>query len=147
MIQLSFVGFVVTSGLRLYYDKPREYDAGMLMTGISVRGSILIPPKQEKWILSGGCSSNCSSVSNFILNPRNQFIFANFHDCQVHETNLQSSGTNKIFHGGRWGGGGGFARRQKTYSILAKKYIGAEQLNSFKLHLLLSISQKLTKIS
>ena len=82
-----FAGFVITNGFRLYYDKPREYDAGMLATGVSNQFGLIIPPKQEKWILSGGCSSNCSSVSNFILNPRNQCIFANFYDCQVHQTN------------------------------------------------------------
>ena len=57
--------FVVTSGMRFYYDQPRRYDAGILTTGAASTSSLIIPPKQEKWIIKGYCSKDCTNVSLF----------------------------------------------------------------------------------
>ena len=62
-LSFSFSGMVVTNGLRFYYDKPRKYDAGALSVGDSANCALTIPPNQENWIVSGGCTRDCSSVS------------------------------------------------------------------------------------
>ena len=70
-IALIFICFqldlVVTCGLRLYYDKPRKYDAAMLSVGSSVV-NLIIPPNREKWMITGSCPKACSSVStNYVF--------------------------------------------------------------------------------
>ena len=54
--------FVVTTGLRLYYDNPRKYDAETLTTGIDVSNALVVPPNQKDWITKGECSKECSAV-------------------------------------------------------------------------------------
>jgi len=51
---------VVTTGLRFYYKNPRKYDSATLRVGTSANPGILIPPKQESWTISGGCTNACS---------------------------------------------------------------------------------------
>jgi len=52
---------VVTSGLRFYYDAPRQYDAATMSVGQSNSLSLTIPPKQENWTVSAACVKSCTS--------------------------------------------------------------------------------------
>ena len=57
--------FVVTTGLRLYYDAPRRYDAETVTTGMSVSHALVVPPNQKDWITVGECSKECTAVCIF----------------------------------------------------------------------------------
>eukprot|EP00795_Rhopilema_esculentum_P003456 gene3458-1835_t len=52
---------VVTNGLRLYYDKPRKYDAATLTVGTFTGRNLIIPPNREKWMITGSCTKTCTS--------------------------------------------------------------------------------------
>ena len=54
-------GVVDSSGLRFTYTSQlREYDAGILLTGINVNGILhLIPPNAESFLSYGDCSADC----------------------------------------------------------------------------------------
>jgi len=67
--------WVVTSGLRFYYDKPRKYDAATLTVGESSSVSLTIPPKQESWIASGACMRSCTLKINESSAPGGEIKF------------------------------------------------------------------------
>ncbi len=54
--------FVVSTGLRLYYDMPRKYEAATLMTGSTADASLIVPPRQENWVVAGYCPKECSRM-------------------------------------------------------------------------------------
>ena len=60
MFLIYLVDFVDSSGMRFYYDTPRQYDAGVLMAGCMIKSSIVIPPKQREWITDCYCPSQCT---------------------------------------------------------------------------------------
>ncbi|GFU27092.1 DBH-like monooxygenase protein 1 [Trichonephila clavipes] len=53
-------GIVDNSGFRIYYTpKLRKYDAGTLMIGSTVSSRVIVPPKQEKYIVTGHSNPKC----------------------------------------------------------------------------------------
>ena len=76
-IFLFFLDLVVTSGLRFYYDAPRQYDAATMSVGQSNSLSLTIPPKQENWTVSAACVKSCTSV-RFTLSSYNQYSWFDF---------------------------------------------------------------------
>ncbi len=72
--------FIVTSGLRLHYDKPRKYESETLVAGHTVNTGMVIPPKQKDWIINGYCSKECSKriAGANALNGNEVKIFASF---------------------------------------------------------------------
>ncbi|GFY41322.1 DBH-like monooxygenase protein 1 [Trichonephila inaurata madagascariensis] len=53
-------GIVDNSGFRIYYTpKLRKYDAGTLMIGSTVTSRVIVPPKQEKFIVTGHSNPKC----------------------------------------------------------------------------------------
>ena len=71
--------FVVTTGLRLYYDTPRTYDAATLTTGATASTAMIIPPQQKSWIIKGECSKECTAVGVYFIT----FILANPFICSL----------------------------------------------------------------
>ncbi|XP_075210219.1 MOXD1 homolog 1-like [Lycorma delicatula] len=54
---------VDSSGLRLYYtDKLRDYDGGVLISGVTVSPLHIIPPKQPKFKTAGYCDQHCTRL-------------------------------------------------------------------------------------
>ncbi|GFU45377.1 DBH-like monooxygenase protein 1 [Nephila pilipes] len=48
------------SGFRIYYTSMlRKYDAGTLMIGSTVSARVIVPPKREKYVVTGHSSSEC----------------------------------------------------------------------------------------
>eukprot|EP00794_Sanderia_malayensis_P012195 gene12195-13451_t len=72
--------FVVTTGLRFFYDSPRQYEAETITVGTTVSGSLLIPPKQKEWYLKGYCSKECTEkLASSDALPGNEIrLFASF---------------------------------------------------------------------
>eukprot|EP00795_Rhopilema_esculentum_P003452 gene3452-1831_t len=60
-------GHLITNGLRLYYDKPRKYDAATLTVGVATGKNLIIPPNLEEWTTTGSCSKACTS---YLKNPK-----------------------------------------------------------------------------
>jgi len=54
-------GMIDSSGLRFHYTKQlRKYEAGVLFIGADVSNSLVIPPGQTGWEISGFCSADCT---------------------------------------------------------------------------------------
>jgi len=73
-------GFVDDSGLRISYtDKLREMDMGYLFTGIAINFMHVIPPKQDQFLSSGQCSSECTQE---VIPKEGVKVFQLFHHTQ-----------------------------------------------------------------
>jgi len=58
----SKAGIIDSSGLRFHYTSQlRKYRAAMLSIGLSVPGSLVIPPNQDNWITEGYCAEECTA--------------------------------------------------------------------------------------
>lgn len=54
-------GVVDSSGIRIFYtENLREYDSGTLMLGQTVFPSIVIPPGQPRFLVTGFCDTTCT---------------------------------------------------------------------------------------
>lgn len=52
---------VDTSGLRIHYTQQlRQYDAGMMVTGVTISPLHVIPPRQPEYKTAGYCSTDCT---------------------------------------------------------------------------------------
>lgn len=60
-----FIQVVDHSGFRIHYTRRlREYDGGMMITGVSVSDTQMIPPQQKLYRNVGICGPSCTkSVS------------------------------------------------------------------------------------
>jgi dopamine beta-monooxygenase len=68
---------VDSSGIRIYHttaDKLRQYDAGIMEVGLEYNEKNSIPPKMDKFLLTGYCMSECTSVG--LPNPSGINVFA-----------------------------------------------------------------------
>ena len=57
----NFVGGIVdSSGLQFFYTtKEPEHRAGVLYVGVAVSPVMIIPPGQDHFLVTGGCSFEC----------------------------------------------------------------------------------------
>jgi len=61
---------VDSSGFRMFYtDTPREIDAGILLLGHRVIGHMIIPPRVERYVVRGICSSDCTNNVSQVFRP------------------------------------------------------------------------------
>ncbi|XP_065218029.1 dopamine beta-hydroxylase-like [Planococcus citri] len=77
--------FVDSSGVRLHITPTlRKYNAGVMELGLEYTDKMAIPPKQESFLLSGYCISECTAVS---LPPQGITIFGS--QLHTHLTGVQ----------------------------------------------------------
>ena len=56
------LGIIDSSGLRFHYTSQlRKYQAATLSVGLSVPGSLYIPPYQDNWVTEGYCAEECTA--------------------------------------------------------------------------------------
>ena len=56
-------GVVDSSGVRIYYtDQAPQQIAGILPVGHSVVGHMIIPPRVERYTVTGYCSKRCTNT-------------------------------------------------------------------------------------
>ena len=71
-----------SSGFRIYYtDQPQERDAGILITGHSIVGHMIIPPGVDRYTVNAYCSSNCTSIVSILANCKHHMHVATY--CSV----------------------------------------------------------------
>ena len=57
---LSNIGLVDSSGMRITYTSElREYDAGLLTTGVQIGPKHMIPPHETDFVTTGFCKAVC----------------------------------------------------------------------------------------
>jgi len=87
---------VDSSGLRFTYtNQLREYDAGVLVSGVIVNGrQHIIPPNAESFKSYGECSADCLAKVSYMMlyNPVLYEIDA------AHKSNFFGKGKGKTFH-------------------------------------------------
>ena len=62
-IDIRILDILDTSGLRVYYENPRKYEAAMITTGITMNDNMIIPPGMKQWTVQGVCTKACTEVS------------------------------------------------------------------------------------
>lgn len=59
-VTVSFSGVVDSSGLRLFYTPElRQYDAGVIETGVWVSLYHMLPPGMQEYVSEGHCTREC----------------------------------------------------------------------------------------
>ena len=56
-------GVVDSSGIRFYVtSKPRQYDSGIMELGLEYTNKMAIPPRQNRFLLTGYCVPECTAI-------------------------------------------------------------------------------------
>ena len=82
-IKYTYTGVVDSSGVRIYYtDQTPQQTAGIFPLGHNIMGHMIIPPRVERYTVTGYCSKGCTnSVS--IYGVVTAHMFSKYTFCQA----------------------------------------------------------------